>query len=83
MTTKRELKPGQATEIKRLRQKYGYGAYRISALMGMPMWQVKNVIEGNAGKAETGGPIKLRNKERSRWRGGRKSFRQLLLEGKA
>ena len=74
------LTQSQVLEIKRLRLEERMGAYRIADLVGLPMWQVKNVIEGTAYAYWTGGPIRLPRREDSRWRGGSRSFMDYLME---
>jgi hypothetical protein len=76
----RSLKPGQATEIKRLRLRYKFGATRIALLMGLSEGVVRSVIRGNSYVDETGGAVVLRDKESTRWKHGRKSYREVLCE---
>lgn len=75
------LSRDQVMEIVRLRRRYKWGSHRIALMMCLPIWQVKNVIQGASYVCWTGGPLKLRDSEASRWRGGRKSFRQTIVEG--
>jgi hypothetical protein len=70
-------------EIMRLRTECHYGPDRISMMTGVAVSTIKNYLYGRSRVGLTGGPLKLADKEASRWRGGRKSFQQLLREGKA
>ena len=70
-------------EIMRLRTEQHYGPDRISIMTGVSVSTVKNYLYGRSRKSITGGALKLADKEASRWRGGRKSFMEVLREGKA
>jgi hypothetical protein len=73
------LVKSQVDEIVRLVILEGYGAKRISVLTDIPFSNVRNVLRGKTYVKWTGGPLVTGRRDESKWRHGRSSFFETIL----